>query len=136
MDHEKEEPLDQEDRGERAEPIDPEELAGVVEAIFADRPQAHQFRLRSVEVLEGHLEAVFLGREEDEADGPYGARLPAPESVGGRVDDDETVQGSAVESQTLTAWAQNMLVEPFMSSYDAGRAGVWDRGVFWFDLES
>lgn len=135
MEHEADEPLDQEQPIEREEPIDQEELAGVVEAVFAEHSEAHQFRLRSVEVIEGTLEAVFLGRPADEANGPYGARLPAPKSVDDRVAGGGGVEGGGQESGTLTAWVEAMLLVPVMRSYDAGRAGVRDREVLWLDLE-
>lgn len=136
MEHEADEPIDQEQLIEREESIDQEELAGVVEGAFAEHPEARQFRLRSVEVVGGTLEAVFLGRPEDEAGGPYGVRLPAPESVGGRVAGGGGVAGSGEESGTLTGWVERMLLVPAMEHYDAGRAGVRDRGVLWLDLGS
>lgn len=118
---------------ERREPIAQEELTTAVEAQFAVHADARELRLRSVEVVGGRLEAVFLGLPEDEDEGPFGIRVPAPDSVGGMVGGGADVEGSGVETGTLADWIDRLVLEPAYSRYRAGREGSREDGVLWLE---
>jgi len=114
----------------RRDRIAQEELTTAVEGQFAEHEVAHELRLRSVEVVAGRIEAVFLGRPEDEDEGPFGIRVPAPESVGSGGSE---VDGSGVESRTLADWIDRMILNPASERYRAGRQGIREDGVLWLD---